>query len=137
MPSMNDVPTTSMDLYPTLLAIAGLPPRPEQHVDGFSLVPLLRGGDTLEREALFWHFPHYHGSGNRPSGALRLGDLKLVEWFEDGRTELYDLKTDPGETNNIAKRDSREVDRLYDMLARWRVSVDAAMPTANPDWEGR
>jgi|TARA_Y100001947_G_C10156961_1_gene226482 arylsulfatase A-like enzyme len=126
-----------MDLYPTLLAIAGLPPRPDQHLDGLSLVPLLRGGDALEREALFWHFPHYHGSGNRPSGAVRLGDLKLVEWFEDGRTELYDLKTDPGETNDIAKRDSSETARLRDMLARWRVSVDASMPMVNPDWEGR
>ena len=136
-PSINDVPTTSMDLYPTLLAIAGLPPRPDQHLDGLSLVPLLRGGDALEREALFWHFPHYHGSGNRPSGAVRLGDLKLVEWFEDGRTELYNLKTDPGETNDIAKRDSSETARLRDMLARWRVSVDASMPMVNPDWEGR
>ena len=126
-----------MDLYPTLLAIAGLPPRPDQHLDGLSLVPLLRGGDALEREALFWHFPHYHGSGNRPSGAVRLGDLKLVEWFEDGRTELYDLKTDPGETNDIAKRDSSETARLRNMLARWRVSVDASMPMVNPDWEGR
>tara|TARA_B100001105_G_C22150198_1_gene339832 strand:- start:229 stop:609 length:381 start_codon:yes stop_codon:yes gene_type:complete len=126
-----------MDLYPTLLAIAGLPPRPDQHLDGLSLVPLLRGGDALEREALFWHFPHYHGSGNRPSGAVRLGDLKLVEWFEDGRTELYNLKTDPGETNDIAKRDSSETARLRDMLARWRVSVDASMPMVNPDWEGR
>ena len=126
-----------MDLYPTLLAIAGLPPRPDQHLDGLSLVPLLRGGDALEREALFWHFPHYHGSGNRPSGAVRLGDLKLVEWFEDGRPELYDLKTDPGETNDIAKRDSSETARLRNMLARWRVSVDASMPMVNPDWEGR
>lgn len=136
-PSISDVPATSMDLYPTLLAIAGLPPRPDQHLDGLSLVPLLRGGDALEREALFWHFPHYHGSGNRPSGAVRLGDLKLVEWFEDGRTELYDLKTDPGETNDIAKRDSSETARLRDMLARWRVSVDASMPMVNPGWEGR
>ena len=63
--------------------------------------------------------------------------MKLVEWFEDGRTELYDLKTDPGETNDIAKRDSSETARLRDMLARWRVSVDASMPMVNPDWEGR
>ncbi len=125
-----------MDLYPTLLAIAGLPPRPDQHLDGLSLVPLLRGDDALEREALFWHFPHYHGSGNRPSGAVRVGDLKLVEWFEDGRTELYNLKTDPGETNDIAKRNSSETARLRDMLTHWRVSVDASMPMVNPDWAG-
>jgi arylsulfatase A-like enzyme len=135
--AMSDEPTTSMDLYPTLLEMAGLPSRPEQHVDGLSLVPLMQGADELEREALFWHFPHYHGSGNRPSGALRLGNLKLVEWFEDGRTELYDLSVDPYERNNIAASDPDEVIRLKDLLEHWRISVGANMPTPNPEWEGR
>jgi len=135
--AISDVPTTSMDLYPTLLAIAGLPARPEQHVDGLSLAPLLQGGKTLEREALFWHFPHYHGSGNRPSGAVRIGNLKLVEWFEDGRKELYDLQADPGETNDIAALDPGETARLHGILGRWRVDIDANMPTPNPDWDGR
>ena len=133
----SDVPTTSTDLYPTLLEMAGLPARPEQHVDGLSLAPLLRGADRLEREALFWHFPHYHGSGNRPSGAVRLGDLKLVEWFEDGRTELYDLSVDPFEQNDLAASDPDEATRLRGILERWRIAVDANMPTANPAWEGR
>ncbi len=133
----SDVPTTSMDLYPTLLAMAGLPARPEQHLDGLSLAPLLQGAEGLEREALFWHFPHYHGSGSRPSGAVRVGDLKLVEWFEDGRRELYDLEADPGETDDIAARNPGETARLHGILGQWRVAVDAAMPTANPDWDGR
>ena len=135
--STSDVPTTSMDLYPTLLEMVGLPARPEQHVDGLSLAPLLRGADKLQRDALFWHFPHYHGSGNRPSGAVRLGDLKLVEWFEDGRTELYDLSVDPYEQNDLAASNPKETTRLSGMLDRWRVEVGANMPTANPDWDGR
>ncbi len=127
-----DVPVTSMDLYPTLLDMAGLEPRPEQHVDGLSLAPLLRGAVSLEREALFWHFPHYHGSGNRPSGAVRVGDLKLIEWFEDGRVELYDLATDPEEAHDLSNSDPSEAARLREIIGRWRVNVNAQMPTANP-----
>jgi len=136
-PQVIDVPVTSTDLYPTLLDMAGLAPRPQQHVDGLSLAPLLRGAESLQREALFWHFPHYHGSGNRPSGAVRVGDLKLVEWLEDGRIELYDLAVDPGETNDLSLAEPAEAARLRGILGRWRVAVDARMPTPNPDWNGR
>ena len=135
-PVIVDVPVTSMDLYPTLLDMAGLERRPDQHVDGLSLAPLLRGATSLEREALFWHFPHYHGSGNRPSGAVRVGDLKLVEWFEDGRVELYDLATDPEEAHDLSSADPTEAARLREIIGRWRVNVNAQMPTANPEWDG-
>ena len=91
---------------------------------------------SLEREALFWHFPHYHGSGNRPSGAVRVGDLKLVEWFEDGRVELYDLATDPEEVHDLSNSDPSEAARLREIMGRWRVNVNAQMPTANPEWDG-
>jgi len=135
-PLIVDVPVTSMDLYPTLLDMAGLEPRPEQHVDGLSLAPLLRGATSVEREALFWHFPHYHGSGNRPSGAVRVGDLKLIEWFEEGRVELYDLATDPAEAHDLSDSDPTEAARLRQIIGRWRVNVNAQMPTSNPDWDG-
>ena len=76
---------------PTLLSMAGLPLRPQQHIDGVNLAPLLRtsGRDGEQetravRDTVLWHFPHYHGSGNRPSAAIRAGDWKLVHWFEDG-----------------------------------------------------
>ena len=72
-------PVTSVDFYPTMLEMAGLPLRREQHEDGFSLVPLLEGGKTLNRDAIYWHFPHYHGSGSKPGGAVRAGDYKLIE----------------------------------------------------------
>ena len=125
-----------MDLYPTLLDMAGLQPRPQQHRDGLSLAPLLRGGATLEREALFSHFPHYHGSGNRPSGSVRINDLKLVEWFEDGRVQLYDLAMDPAEAHDLSDSQPTEAARLREILGRWRVTVDARMPTTNPEYEG-
>ena len=130
------VPATSMDLYPTLLEINGLAQRPDQHQDGMSLARILLGDNDLERrEALFWHFPHYHGSGNRPSGAVRDGRFKLIEWFEDGRAELYDLSVDPGETTDLSTQQPRKADELRRLLGSWRVSVNAHMPTANPDWD--
>jgi arylsulfatase A-like enzyme len=124
-----DEPASSTDLYPTLLDLAGLPLLPEQHRDGLSLNPLLRGAVGIERNALFWHFPHYHGSGNRPGAAVRSGDLKLVEWFEDGAVELYDLSDDVGERRDLAIERPADAARLLEDLRRWRDAVGANMPT--------
>jgi len=129
-----DQPAITMDLYPTLLEIAGLPLRPAQHQDGLSLVPLLRGSGSLDRRQLFFHFPHYHGSGNRPSGAARVGDFKLLEWFEDGKTELYDLSADIGESRDLAEQRPELAGELHEILVEWRRSVGARMPVPNPDW---
>ncbi len=129
-----DRPAITMDLYPTLLEIAGLPLRPEQHRDGLSLAPPLRGTGSLDRRHLFFHFPHYHGSGNRPSGAARVGDYKLLEWFEDGRIELYDLSTDIGESRDLAGERPEVAGELREILEGWRESVGARMPSPNPEW---
>jgi arylsulfatase A-like enzyme len=94
--SLCDVPTISTDFYPTFLNLAGLPARPAQHLDGVSITPLLKG-ETLPQRPLFWHYPHYSNQGGPPGGAIRLGDYKLIEHFEDRRVELYNLKDDPGE----------------------------------------
>jgi arylsulfatase A-like enzyme len=123
------VPVTSTDFYPTMLEMAGLSLRPDQHMDGESLVPLMKGGPELERTAIYFHFPHYHGSGNRPSGAVRMGDFKLVEWFEDGALELYHLGDDPGERRNLVDDLPRIREDLRSRLASWRVQVGARMPT--------
>jgi arylsulfatase A-like enzyme len=129
-----DEPAITMDLYPTLLEIAGLPPKPGQHRDGLSLVrPLLRTG-APDRERLFFHFPHYHGSGNRPSGAARVGDYKLLEWFEDGKIELYDLSADIGESRDLTSQMPELAGGLHEILEEWRRSVGAQMPAPNPDW---
>jgi arylsulfatase A-like enzyme len=121
-------PVQSTDFFPTMLSIAGLPFRPEQHRDGLSLVPLLRETGGLDRDALFWHFPHYHGSGNRPSGAIRVGFWKLIEWFEDGSVELYNLSDDPGEEADLAALEPEKAQELLDRLKAWRAEVGANMP---------
>jgi arylsulfatase A-like enzyme len=122
------VPMISDDFYPTLLEIVGLPPQPKQHVDGVSIVPLLKESGTLKRETLYWHYPHYSNQGGTPSGAVRHGDLKLVEYYEDGRTELYDLKNDLGERTNLAAKMPGRLQELRGLLNAWRRSVGAQMP---------
>ena len=122
-------PGITMDLFPTLLELAGLPLRPEQHVDGVSLAGAIAGTTGPASRVLPWHFPHYHGSGNVPSGAVRAGNLKLVQWFETGELELYDLAVDSGETVDIAPLRLAEADSLRAWLTAWRGSVRAAMPT--------
>ncbi|MAG55014.1 MAG: sulfatase [Planctomycetes bacterium] len=135
--SVCDTPVTSTDFYPTLLEMCGLPSRPDQHTDGTSLVPLLRGGDRLAPRDLYWHYPHYGNQGGAPSGAIRSGDHKLIEWFEDGRVELYDLGADLSEQRNLAAALPERARELRTRLADWRRSVDAKMPRPNPDWKGR
>ena len=130
-----DVPAVTMDLFPTFLQMAGLPLRPDDHVDGMGLGPLLRGEDAAQDRPLFWHFPHYHGSGNRPSAAVRFGDYKMVEWFEDGRTELFNLEADPGELHNVAFALRDQVADLRALIQAWREDVGAGMPQPNPEWE--
>lgn len=129
-----DTPAATTDLYPTMLAMAGLDPLPRQHLDGVSLWPLLRGEAELPARDLFWHFPHYHGSGSTPAGAIRSEDLKLIEWFEDDRAELYDLGRDEGESHDLATARPETVQRLREKLHAWRREVDARMPTTNPEW---
>jgi arylsulfatase A-like enzyme len=125
-----DNPALSMDLFPTILAMAGLPGRPDLHVDGTNLVGAMTGTVDDPHEAQYWHFPHYHGSGNRPGGAVRIGNLKLVEWFEDGSVELYDLAADPGERHDLGQHRPDDVARLQQALRTWRQEVGANMPTA-------
>jgi arylsulfatase A len=133
--SICEVPVSGQDLYPTILALAGVSPASGQVTDGESLVPLLEGEGALRRDALFWHYPHYSNQGGRPGGAVRRGDLKLIEWYEDGRAELYDLERDLGERRDLATEQPEEVARLRRMLAEWRESVGAQMPRPNPDFE--
>ena len=129
-------PVISTDFYPTMLEIAGLEQKPMQHMDGMSLVPLLKG-DKLERGAIYWHYPHYGNQGSSPGSAVREGEWKLIEWHEDGGVELYNLRDDIGEKKNLAEKYPEVKQRLYEMLKRWRKSVDAKMPSANPNCEDR
>jgi arylsulfatase A-like enzyme len=126
-------PTTSPDFYPTCLEIAGLPLVPEQHVDAVSIAPLLRG-EPLERGPVFWHYPHYGNQGGTPGCSVRDGDWKLIEFFEDGRVELYNLREDVGEARDLAREKPEIAKRLRAALAEWLVKVDAKIPEPNPDW---
>jgi len=128
-------PVTSTDFYPTLLEMAGLDPIPEQHCDGVSIAPLLRGAETLDRPAIFWHYPHYGNQGGTPGCSVRAGDYKLIEFFEDGRLELYDLREDVSEGRNLAAELPQVVDRLHGLLKAWREQVEAKIPQPNPDFE--
>jgi arylsulfatase A-like enzyme len=125
-------PVTSTDFYPTMLEMARLGSKPEQHVDGMSMVALLKGRQ-MDRGAIYWHYPHYGNQGGAPGSAIREGDWKLIEWFEDGRLELYNLKRDIGEKNNLADKDPKIARRLHNKLIAWRKEVDAKYPSANPE----
>ncbi len=128
-------PVISTDFYPTMLEMAGLPLRREQHADGVSLVPLLKGRRSLDREALFWHYPHYSPQGGRPSAAVRAGDYKLIEFYEDRHVELYNLKQDIGEKHDLATRMPDKTAELRAKLHAWQKGLDARMPTPNPEWK--
>jgi arylsulfatase A-like enzyme len=125
-----DTPVTSTDFYPTLLELAGLPPLPRQHVDGVSLVTLLKG-ESLARGPLFWHYPHYGNQGGSPGGAVRDGDWKLIEWYEGG-LELFNLKDDLGEQHDLARENPAKVKELQPKLVAWRKEVGAKMPAPKP-----
>lgn len=126
------VPVTSCDFYPTFLELARAEAPAGQPLDGVSLLPLVRApGATLEREAIYFHYPHYHHG--TPAGAIRFGDWKLIERFEDGNLELYNLRHDIGETRNLVGQYPTFVSRLRQKLARWREGIGARMPTPNPN----
>jgi len=123
-------PATTADLLPTFCQAADAP-TPKQPIDGSSLVPLLRDScATLGRDAIYFHYPHYHHS--RPAGAIRAGDWKLIEFFDGAPIELYNLRDDVGESTNLAAKMPDKAKQLQQMLADWRQSVGARMPAKNP-----
>lgn len=121
------------DFYPTLLEMVGLPLRPEQHVDGVSLVPVLKGG-TIANRPLFWHYPHYGNQGGEPSSIIRSNDWKLIYYHEDGRRELYNILTDREEQNDVAKEEVNRVNEMFERLVAWLQETDARFPFQNPNF---
>ncbi len=130
--SVSSQPTSSIDLFATIAEACGV--SPPQSVDGVSLVPVL-SGKPLDREALYWHYPHYSPQGGKPGAAIREGNYKLIEFYEHGRRELFDLAADASENNNLVERQPELVERLARKLAAWREDVKADMPTPNPRFE--
>jgi len=125
--SVSDVPVTGTDFYPTILELAGLPLRPKQHVDGVSLVPLLKGGRIAPRD-LFWHYPHYGNQGGEPSAIIRSGNWKLIHYYEDGRDELYDIAVDIGEQSDQLKNHPKVAAEMKSKLQAWLKDTGALIP---------
>ncbi len=133
---MCDVPVISTDFYPAILEMTGLPANPTQHADGVSFAPLLKGSEKLARKAIYWHFPHYSNHGMQsPGGAIRCGDYKLLEYFENNTVQLFNLKDDLGEQNDLSQVAPKKVAELRTMLSDWRKSVSAQTMMPNADYE--
>ena len=133
--TVGETPVITMDLFPTVLEAAGLK---KAAMDGVSLRPILAKDGSIPRDELFWHYPHYQHyqlGGTTPYGAIRKGDFKLIEFFDDMRVELYNLKDDIGEKRNLAGERPDKVEQLRERLHAWRKEVGAQMPTKNPNYD--
>jgi len=126
---------SSTDFFPTLLTIAGVKLPSDPGTDGVSLLPLLKQSGPVARDPLCWHYPHYSNQGGKPGGAIRNGDFKLIEHYESGYLELFNLASDPGETNNLATAQPQRANDLAKKLADWRRRVGAQMMTTNAAYE--
>jgi len=138
-----DIPVIGIDLFPTFLEVAGIKNFSDQILDGQSIVPLLSGKKRWKREAVFWHFPayleRYAGMDQifriTPAGAIRKGNWKLIEFFENGTIELYNLKEDIEESHELSKTHPEKTLELHNDLLQWRESINAPVPTElNPEY---
>lgn len=124
-------PVIHMDLYPTILEMAGLPTIPTQHVDGVSLKPLIAQSGAIAPRAMYWHYPHYGNQGGEPASYVKEGDWKLIYYWEDNRTELYNLASDPGEETSVAESNPARVVALKNKLDKWLEETHASIPEKN------
>ncbi len=129
----SSVPVTGTDFYPTILELVGADPKPGEHLDGVSLVPLLKG-DSIRARPLFWHYPHYGNQGGEPSSIIREGDWKMIHYYEDGRQELYNLKDDLGEDTDLAPENPERVKELSDKLFAFLKEAGARFPVKDPEY---
>ncbi len=127
----NNTPVTGADFYPTILDLAGMELKPEEHTDGVSLLPLLEGG-TIKERPLYWHYPHYGNQGGEPSSIIREGKWKLIHYWEDGRNELYDLDADIGERHDLSEQKPEIVQKMDKKLEDWLQSVNAEYAEPDP-----
>lgn len=131
--TVSSEPVTGVDFFPTILEVCGAAP---ESVDGLSLAPLF--GDPsaqLDRDAVYWHYPHYHPGGASPYGTARARDWKLVEFFEDDHTELYRVGNDISESEDLSSKEARRTSDMLSMLQDWRAEVKAQLPVPNPNYE--
>jgi arylsulfatase A len=127
----NETRVSSIDFLPTFAALVGAPI--PAGLDGKDLSAAFVNNEVLDRGNLYWHYPHYHAT--RPSGSILSGDWKLIEWFETGKTELYNLATDPGEQKDLATENPEKAAALLTELKKWRAEVGAQMMKENPQYD--
>ncbi|WP_179020646.1 sulfatase [Winogradskyella forsetii] len=130
-----DYPVTGADFYPTILDYAQIELMNNQHLDGMSLKPLIEGTKVPKERALYWHYPHYGNQGGDPSSIIRKGNWKLIHFYEDGSNELYNLKDDAFEQNNLLKHYPELSLDLYNNLKNWLVSVNAKYPETDLEFD--
>lgn len=131
-----EIPATGADFYPTILELAGLNLKPDQHKDGKSLAPVLHGG-SLDERPLIWHYPHYGNQGGEPSSIIREGEWKLIHYYEDGREELYNLKSDLQEKSDVSGANPEIVQSLSKKLFKMLDQMGARFPIKDPEYDAQ
>jgi arylsulfatase A-like enzyme len=126
-------PVIGHDFYPTLLSLAGIT-TDSSPIDGVDLSPIFNENKFLERKELFWHYPHYHGSGWKPGAAILQGDWKLIEFYESGTVELYKLSEDISELNDLSLQYPEKVVSLQNRLHELQKSMNANTAVVNPNY---
>ena len=135
---VSDEPVIGTDLYPTILEASGMPSRPHQHLDGLSPVPLLDGKNGLDRDAIYWHYPHYNQHPESfPSGVVRSDKWKLIQDYESGKTFLFDLDADIGEQHDLAEECPDVEAEMREKLIKWRRDVGADPMRPNPMFQAQ
>jgi arylsulfatase A-like enzyme len=128
---------SSPDFYPTLLEMAGVKSESTQDIEGVSFWSALSEGKELTDRTLYWHWPHYSNHGQQsPGGAIREGDYKLIEYYENNTRQLFNLREDMEEMNDLVEQEPETAERLTKKLHEWRERIDAQMPVPNPDYTG-
>ncbi len=131
----SDVPVIHSDFFPTVAELTRSDITRINNIDGVSITPLLFGGNKLKRNELYWHYPHYHPEGATPYSSLRAGDWKLIYFYETAKKELYNLKADPGELNDMAKKETKVTEALFKKINAWKQKVGTQDPVPNPKYD--
>ncbi|GAA4395287.1 sulfatase [Nibrella viscosa] len=134
---VSDAQLCTIDYFPTFTEMLTGRPLTSPEIDGVSFVKTLSNGRAPAREALYWHYPHYSNQGGRPSAAIRQGDYKLIEHYEDGQLELFNLANDVGETRNLVVADPKRAEVMQQKLHQWQHLMQAAMPTSNAAYKAK